>query len=83
MRQVLSRTEYMQWLAYFKYKQPDIQELQMAVLSTIVVNAVSSKSKAKVDDFIISHKHVPKVKKQGMSESEVRSSFAGFATKKM
>lgn len=44
--------EYYKWMAYISYKKPDITEQQLAVLSTIVSNALGGK--AKVEDFLVS-----------------------------
>lgn len=53
--------EYLKWLSYFKYKKPNIQEQQMAVLSTIVVNGIGGK--ARVTDFLLSGGAKPEPKK--------------------
>lgn len=54
MKSVMPVSEFNGWMKYYAQKPPDVQELQMAVLCTIVSNAVGGKSK--VDDFILSNK---------------------------
>ncbi len=71
-------------MKYFSNKPPDISEIQLAIISTLIVNAMGSKKKAKVDDFIIS-KQISKKDKRGllepMPENEVRSTFAGISVR--
>lgn len=76
----MTTREFIGWQLYFKNKGPDIQEIQLAVLSTIVSNGLGGKRK--VGDFLITNereKHIPKNQK-GMSETSVRAAFAGIAT---
>jgi len=81
---MLTPTEYIGWMKYFSNKPPDIPEVQLAIISTLIANAMGSKKKAKVDDFIIS-KQISKKDKRGplepMPENEVRSTFAGISVR--
>ncbi len=77
MRQMLTSTEYMGWVQYFEHKPPDIPEVQLAIISTLIANAMGSKRKSKVSDFIIS-KQVEKQERKlrPMEDNEIRSTFA-------
>ncbi len=77
---VLTKREYHQWLAYFKYKQPDETEIQLALIAAIISQGLGNK-KAKMTDFIINKKDADKPSSTIMSENEVRAVFAGLATK--
>ena len=79
MKSVLTQVDYQKWVSYFQYKQPDIQEIQLAVLSTLVSNGLGGK--AKVDDFLLSKQDSRMEDKapKAMTEEEVRGAFAGFA----
>ena len=79
MRQVLTHAEFTKWLAYFKYKQPDVTEIQLAVLSTIVASAAGNKD-VKVKDFLISNKSGEPPKP--ISSNEIKSIFGAMAVKK-
>lgn len=63
--------EFMKWISYLNNKPPNIQEQQMAVLSTIVANALGGKTKVK--DFIISK--MPEAEKQTMTPEMMRGLF--------
>ncbi len=79
MKSILTETDYQKWVSYYQYKQPEVQEIQLAVLSSMVSNGLGGK--ATVDDFLLSKQSsrmedkTPKV----MSVDEVRGAFAGFA----
>ncbi len=84
MKQVLPHTEYRKWLSYLQYQEPDTQEIQLAVLSTIVSNALGGKSKVK--DYLINKPEERleqrRLRTKGMSASQVAAVFSGV-TKKM
>ena len=70
----------MAWLSYFRYDEPDIQEMQMAVLSAMVSNGLGGK--AKVTDFLMRKPEKETVSGTNvMSEDAVRSVFSGVAHK--
>jgi len=50
---MITSSEFDDWLLYFEKKPPDVQEIQMAVLTTLVTNALGGKE-AKVSDYILS-----------------------------
>jgi hypothetical protein len=83
LRSVLPNSEYHKWLAFMQYKEADTQEIQMAVLSSIVSNALGGK--AKVKDFLINKPEERieqrRLKTRGMSDSQVSAVFSGIAKK--
>ncbi len=81
MKLTLSQNEYKKWILYLQHKQPEITEIQLAVLSTLVSNGLGSKSK--VDEFILSKPKKVVKKKSGISEADVRGALMSFRTKKM
>ena len=80
LRAVMSKTEFYDWLRYFKYKQPDAPEIQMAVLTAMVAQGLGSK-KANAEDFII-HKLKPKAEDEPheMASEDVASFFGMLST---
>ncbi len=80
MKSVLTAVDYQKWVSYYQYKQPEITEIQLAVLSSMVSNGLGGK--AKVEDFLLSKQDSRMEDKtpQVMTENEVRSVFSGFAT---
>ncbi len=63
---MLTRDELYAWMRYFKYKPPEVQEIQMAILISSVRNAMSSKNPTKPKDFIFSN--MDKKKQKGVIE---------------
>ncbi len=93
MKAVLTRSEFLKWLAYFRDKPADANEVQMAVLTSLVSAAMGNK-KVKMSDFMIT-KDRPKNKKStilltddpassieahALPLSEVKSFFGAMAT---
>ena len=72
MKQVLSEPEFVGWLHYLRNEPPSIQEQQMAILTTIVVNSMGGK--AKYTDFLIS-----KFDKTPVQRATAYSSLAAIA----
>lgn len=74
--------EYRKWLLFLEQdEQPDVTEMQLAVLSTLVSNGLGGK--AKVKDFLV---RKPKANNtnpnwNGVSEKEVRGAFGMFSKK--
>lgn len=60
-------------MKYFNQKPADITEIQLAILSTIVSNALGGKTK--VEDFILS---ASSKKKPVITENDVTSLFRGL-----
>ena len=52
MRALLPDEEYYQWMRYLTYKKPSVNEIQLANISALIIQAVGGK--AKVADFILS-----------------------------
>lgn len=81
LKTIMPIDEYKKWLIYLAEDEPDIPEMQLAVLSTLVSNALGGK--AKVKDFLIRQPKQDTSKKQkGVSDAEVRGALGMFATKK-
>ncbi len=70
---MLTPNDYYKWVAYLSHKKPEVTEIQLAVLSTLVSNGLGGK--AKVDDFLISIE-----KKQKEKPLTAFDSFNGIAT---
>ena len=81
LRSVMPHSEYMAWLSYFRYDEPDVQEMQLAVLSTLVSNGLGGK--AKVPDFLIRKPDTTPVSNNNnvMSADAVRAVFSSVARK--
>ena len=69
MKAVVTQPEFDLWMLYFHQKQPDVTELQLAVLSAIASNGLGGKTK--VEDFILSGKGNKKSKPKEMSPDDV------------
>ena len=74
MKAVVTTSEFNGWIKYFNQKPPDIQEVQLAVISTLISSAAGGKGKVK--DFILSGKN-GKVKPKDPNElaNQVASAF--------
>jgi len=81
LKTIMPVSEYNKWLIFLKDNEPDVTEIQLAVLSTLVSNGLGGK--AKVADFIIrkSDKKIPTNEHKGVSENEVRGALGMFAKK--
>lgn len=79
MRNVLTTDEYHKWLSYFKYKQPEINEVQLAMIGSLIVSAAGGKSE--VSDFLISNTEPAKPKI--LDKSSVLAAFGAIPMKKM
>lgn len=75
MKRVLSYDEYTGWYAYLSKKPPEINEIQMATLMSMIGNMFGGKTKP--IDFMIS----PSVRKNGNGlKSTAFDSFNAVAT---
>ena len=74
MKQVLTYREFAGWVDYIRNKPPNIQEFQMAVLTSVAANAMGGKSK--YTDFLVSK--MPKSNKP-VQEASAWDSFAAAA----
>ena len=61
MRALLAVDEFDDWMTYLRYTRPTVNEIQLANISALIVQAVGGK--AKVTDFILSDKETPKASK--------------------
>ena len=83
MKSIMSHREFEGWMLYLDTKYPEITELQLATLSSLVSTGLGGKQKT--TDFIISKTPDTKAKTQsegdtiGMSTESVRSAFSGIA----
>lgn len=79
----MTPSEYNGWMIYLSNKQPDVTEIQLAVLSSLVSNGLGSKRS--VDDFILSKSErtkqpTAKQHEDGtLTQLAVQASFAGVA----
>jgi len=81
LKTIMPVSEYNKWLIFLKDDEPDVTEIQLAVLSTLVSNGLGGK--AKVSDFILrkSEKKTPTGGHTGVTENEVRGALGMFAKK--
>ncbi len=78
MKAMLTPNEYYKWVSYLSHKKPEVTEIQLAVLSTLVSNGLGGK--AAVKDFLISDSG-PKIQNTGgMSNDQVKAAFSGVTT---
>ena len=78
---MLTDSEYLEWLSYFKYKEPDSLEIQLATLSHLVAIGLGSKD-SKVEDFIIHKPENDIIQQENAStgiEQQITSVFSGIA----
>lgn len=74
-------SEFRRWMIFLKDDEPDVNETQMAVLSTLVSTGLGNK-KAKVNDFIIRKpKKTITENHKGVTEKQVRGALGMFAKK--
>ena len=59
LHEKMTYKEFEGWVSYLNTKGPDVNEVQMAVLSNLVASGLGSKN-SKVDNFLISGKTSPK-----------------------
>ena len=79
MKQSMTSQEFHGWMIYLSNKQPDAHEIQLAVLTSMVGNAMGSKRPP--TDFII-HKERKSNKEAStdvMGQTSVMAAFAGIA----
>ncbi len=76
MKATMPHQEFLQWISYFNNRPPEVQEQQMAVLTTVAANAMGGK--AKVTDFLLS-----KVTKKGKAATpeSLRGAFGILSPK--
>ena len=73
-------SEYNKWLIFLKDDEPDVTEIQLAVLSTLVSNGLGGK--AKVADFILRKPQKDTtVNPKGIGEKEIRGALGMFSKK--
>ncbi len=81
LRQVLTNNEFMKWVKYFGYKNPDETEVQLARLTLMVAQALGAKD-VKFDDFLINsfaEVTTEKTNNIGMSNEAVRNALSSIA----
>ncbi len=52
MKAIITPSEFLNWVTYLNTIEPDVQEIQMAILSLQVAQGLGSKS-SKLEDFLI------------------------------
>ena len=80
MKASMPQKEFNGWVLYLSEKGPDIEEIQLAVLSTLVSQGLGGKSK--VEDFILSKVQEPKKTNEVMSASDISAVFSAVSTVK-
>ncbi len=95
LRATFTEREFTQWVSYFRYKDPDETEVQLATLAYIVSIGLGNKE-AKLDDYLINKQQpsscelapprddtavevINGVEHEVMSKEQVTSVFASFA----
>ena len=81
MKNVLSYTEYNRWFVYLSNKKPDVAEVQLATISTLIAQGLGNKD-AKMRDFLITKTDDETPKKQAgpMTDEAIHAVFAAIAT---
>ena len=74
MKTMVTKSEFLGWIKYFNQKPPEVTEVQLATIASLVSTAAGGKTK--IDDFILSNKSSSK-KKKADAES-VASLFRGL-----
>lgn len=83
MKTVMTQSEFNGWMMYLNTKRPEVTEIQLAVLSSLVSNGLGSKRS--VTDFIISKNETAKASTAKQHDDgtltpiAVQASFAGVA----
>jgi len=77
MKMSLTRSEYFRWISYYQSKNPEIEEIQLAVIASMVARGLGSKD-AKAEDFIISKTTPSKQKELEMDANDVGNFFSGM-----
>lgn len=77
MKTVVPMSEFKKWLIFLEDDEPDVTEIQLAVLSTLVSNGLGGK--AKVNDFLL--RKPKKEITKGVSEKDVRGALGMFSKK--
>jgi len=81
MRSVLSANEFTGWLLYLQQRGPDVNEIQMAMLTTLVGKGLGDKS-ATIEKFIISNTET-KNETASQKVNEVGAVLSAMSVKKM
>ena len=70
----MSEEEYTNWSKYItKHETPDVQEIQLAVISNLIVSAMGSKKKTTYKDFLLRGNTK---KKEPISSDAIKAIFA-------
>ena len=78
MKATMPRSEYVGWLSYLRYEDPDVTEMQLATLTMVVSNALGGK--AKVKDFLVRKPDNNSVSDgKEMSMDAIKGVFGGVA----
>ena len=78
---MITQEEYINWLRYFKFQEPDSLEIQLATLSHLVAIGLGSKD-SKIEDFIIHKPENDIIQQENAStgiEQQITSVFSGIA----
>ena len=77
MKATIPHSEYIGWLSFLRYEEPDVTEMQLATLTMVAANALGGKSKTK--DFLVRKPDNKSVSNKEMSAAAIKSVFGGVA----
>jgi len=80
LEHTMSVKELMAWSVYFKDESPDVNEIQMAVLSNMVVSYMGKKN-SKYTDFLIRKQATAKTDDKPISNDAILSIFQSMGAK--
>ena len=76
----MSREELFEWVEYLSHEPPSVDELQMAVLSNIVVRYAGSKN-SKYTDFLVRKQQGNNSDDKPISNKAILAVFSAMGTK--
>ena len=85
LKNTITKTEYLKWLSYHKYKAPDPTEIQLAVISAMIAQGLGSKDST-AEDFLLHKRKVQEAREAEandtpeMNPNEVESFFGMLST---
>jgi len=71
----MDKEELFKWSLYFKQEKPDVNELQMSVLSNMIARYMGSKN-SKHTDYLIRHQEP--VKTKAISNDAIKNIFSAI-----
>jgi hypothetical protein len=75
----MPRSEYSKWVRFFLTEGPDVTEIQLANLSTMVAKGLGAKD-IKIEDFLVRKPGAKQQPEQKVASAEsIRAAFSGIA----